>query len=231
MVDPSSDRVSRAPPYSYSRFEDFGFRLRGCHALRPDFPVGSATLVFLTLPGGLLPFRSPLLRESRLISFPGLLRWFTSPSVAPPPYFIQVRGAGITPGGLPHSDIRGSRDMCSFPRLFAACRVLLRLSAPGHPPWTCIRLAIWPLHLTFSLLLLAFLPCIFQTTSDFSLTASSALLGQNRVELLTPALSERCSNQLSYCPVAAVRQFQARKKRPSCQTFCLVPYTGTLPFS
>ena len=25
-------------------------------------------------------------------------------------------------------------------------------------------------------------------------------LGQNRVELLTPALSERCSNQLSYCP-------------------------------
>ena len=26
-------------------------------------------------------------------------------------------------------------------------------------------------------------------------------LGQNRVELLTPALSERCSNQLSYCPV------------------------------
>ena len=25
-------------------------------------------------------------------------------------------------------------------------------------------------------------------------------MGQNRVELLTPALSERCSNQLSYCP-------------------------------
>ena len=148
MVDPSSDRVSRAPPYSYSRFEDFGFRLRGCHALRPDFPVGSATLVFLTLPGGLLPFRSPLLRESRLISFPGLLRWFTSPSVAPPPYFIRVRGAGIASGGLPHSDIRGSRDMCSSPRLFAACRVLHRPSAPGHPPWTYVRLAIRPLHLT-----------------------------------------------------------------------------------
>ena len=26
-------------------------------------------------------------------------------------------------------------------------------------------------------------------------------MGQNRVELLTPALSERCSNQLSYCPL------------------------------
>ena len=39
---------------------------------------------------GLLQFRSPLLSESLLISFPGLLRWFTSPSFAPPPYFIQV---------------------------------------------------------------------------------------------------------------------------------------------
>ena len=26
-------------------------------------------------------------------------------------------------------------------------------------------------------------------------------MGQTRVELVTPALSERCSNQLSYCPV------------------------------
>ena len=148
MVDPPSDRVPRAPPYSCSRFEDFGFCLRGCHALRRTFPDASAILVFLTLPGGLLPFRSPLLRESRLISFPGLLRWFTSPSVAPPPYFIRVRGAGIASGGLPHSDIRGSRDMCSSPRLFAACRVLHRPSAPGHPPWTYVRLAIRPLHLT-----------------------------------------------------------------------------------
>lgn len=163
MVDPHSGRVPRAPPYSLGRFEGFGLKLRGCHALRRTFPGASSVLAFLTLPGGLLPFRSPLLRESRLISFPGLLRWFTSPSVAPPLYFIQVRGAGIAPGGLPHSDIRGSRDMCSSPRLFAACRVLHRLPAPGHPPWTYIRLAIWPLHLAISLLILAFLPCTFQT--------------------------------------------------------------------
>ena len=140
MVDPCSDRVSRAPPYSLGRFEGFGINLRGCHALRPDFPVGSASLAFLTLPGGLLPFRSPLLRESRLISFPGLLRWFTSPSCAPPPYFIQERGAGIAPGGLPHSDIRGSRDMCSSPRLFAACRVLHRLSVSRHSPCALLSL-------------------------------------------------------------------------------------------
>ena len=39
---------------------------------------------------GLLRFRSPLLTESLLISVPGLLRWFTSPSVALPTYFIQL---------------------------------------------------------------------------------------------------------------------------------------------
>ena len=90
----------------------------------------------------LLPVRSPLLRESLLISFPGLLRWFTSSGMTPPPYFIQARGARISPCGLPHSAIRGSRDMCSSPRLFAACHGLLRPPAPRHPPWTYIRLTI-----------------------------------------------------------------------------------------
>ena len=83
---------------------------------------------------GLLRFRSPLLTESLLISFPGLLRWFTSPGIAPPHYFIHARGARIAPCGLPHSAIRGSMDMCSSPRLFAAYHGLPRLPAPRHPP-------------------------------------------------------------------------------------------------
>ena len=40
----------------------------------------------------------------------------------------------MTPAGFPHSDIRGSREACSSPRLIAACHVLHRLSAPRHPP-------------------------------------------------------------------------------------------------
>ena len=40
----------------------------------------------------------------------------------------------MTPGGFPHSEILGSRDVCSSPRLIAACRVLLRLPVPRHPP-------------------------------------------------------------------------------------------------
>ena len=44
--------------------------------------------------------------------------------------------AGYCPAGLPHSEIPGSKPVCGSPRLFAAYRVLLRLSAPRHPPCT-----------------------------------------------------------------------------------------------
>ena len=42
----------------------------------------------------------------------------------------------MTPAGFPHSDIPGSKPACGSPRLFAAYHVLLRLSAPRHPPCT-----------------------------------------------------------------------------------------------
>ena len=41
---------------------------------------------------------------------------------------------GISPHGLPHSDICGSQRICRSPQLFAACHVLLRLREPRHPP-------------------------------------------------------------------------------------------------
>ena len=36
--------------------------------------------------------------------------------------------------GLPHSDIPGSRVICTSPELIAACHVLRRLREPRHPP-------------------------------------------------------------------------------------------------
>src|SRR6185295_19125433 len=42
----------------------------------------------------------------------------------------------MTPAGLPHSEILGSKPVCGSPRLIAAYRVLHRLSAPRHPPCT-----------------------------------------------------------------------------------------------
>ena len=49
-------------------------------------------------------------------------------------YFVQRRMTGYCPAGLPHSEISGSMDICSSPRLFAACHVLLRLLMPRHSP-------------------------------------------------------------------------------------------------
>ena len=42
VVPPDSDGVSRAPPYSGSSWVRSGFRLWGCHPLRPSFPAVSA---------------------------------------------------------------------------------------------------------------------------------------------------------------------------------------------
>ena len=46
--------------------------------------------------------------------------------------------------GFPHSDISGSLDMCSSPKLFAAYHVFHRLSVPRHPPCalSCLSLSL-----------------------------------------------------------------------------------------
>jgi hypothetical protein len=111
------------------------FRLRGCHPLRRTFPDPSARPTATT---GLVPFRSPLLGESRLMSVPPGTEMFQFPGFASWAY-------GFSPGspkreGFPHSDIRGSTIARISPRLFAACHVLHRLSAPRHPPDALIML-------------------------------------------------------------------------------------------
>ena len=48
--------------------------------------------------------------------------------------WIGVWMTGVRPAGFPHSDIHGSKDICSSPWLFAAYHVFLRLLVPRHPP-------------------------------------------------------------------------------------------------
>ena len=45
-------------------------------------------------------------------------------------------------GGLPHSDIHGSKPARGSPWLFAACHVLRRLLVPRHPPNALLSLEI-----------------------------------------------------------------------------------------
>ena len=50
--------------------------------------------------------------------------------------WIHVRMAEGCSAGFPHSEISGSMDMCSSPKLIAAYHVLHRLLVPRHPPCT-----------------------------------------------------------------------------------------------
>ncbi len=47
--------------------------------------------------------------------------------------FAPLRVTGLQPAGFPHSEMYGSKDICSSPYLIAAYHVLLRLSKPRHP--------------------------------------------------------------------------------------------------
>ena len=53
--------------------------------------------------------------------------------------------------GFPHSEIPGSKLICSSPRLIAACHVLLRLLMPRHSLYALVRLNF--LYLSIAVLL------------------------------------------------------------------------------
>ena len=77
---------------------------------------------------GLFPFRSPLLWESRLISFPAGTEMFHFPALALAALCIQTGVTGLSPAGFPHSEIHGSKGIRP---LTVAYRSLSRLSSPS----------------------------------------------------------------------------------------------------
>ena len=56
--------------------------------------------------------------------------------------WIGVRMTEGSSAGFPHSDISGSMDICSSPKLFAAYYVFHRLLVPRHPPCALCCLTI-----------------------------------------------------------------------------------------
>src|ERR1700758_4371413 len=118
MVPLCSGRIARVPPYS-SSLTGLWFRLQGYHLLWPDFPDCSTTTA------GLLPFRSPLLRESRLISIPPVTEMFQFTGFASNTYVFSV--GYLLRGGFPHSEIAGSKLVCQLADTYR------RLPRPSSP--------------------------------------------------------------------------------------------------
>ena len=151
MVPACSHKVSRVSWYSGSRH------------VSSDFGYGS-----FTLSGWLSQNHSPILAESIMRSEPQCARtlvWALSRSLAATneidvsfsssgyldvsvhrvPLHTLWIGVWMTEGssaGFPHSDISGSMDICSSPKLFAAYHVFHRLLVPRHPPCALVRLTI-----------------------------------------------------------------------------------------
>ena len=88
-------------------------------------------------------------------------------------YLIQCTLTEYCSAGFPHSEICGSRLMCSSPQLIAACHVLHRLLMPRHSPCALISLTSseWISHRSF--------PCQHEN----SLTSSLLLFLANPLTL------------------------------------------------
>ncbi len=90
----------------------------------------------------LFRFRSPLLPESRLMSFPPGTEMVHFPGLTRARLWIQRAVCRVYRHGFPHSEIPGSKPACGSPRLIGACPVLRRLLAPRHPPHALSSLTI-----------------------------------------------------------------------------------------
>jgi hypothetical protein len=113
------------------------FHIRGYHPLWPTFP--GCFVKCHAIICRLFQFRSPLLSESRLMSFPRATEMFQFTRFASRTYEFSARYLSV---GFP---IRKSTDQSSFassPKLIAGYHVLRRLSSPRHPPYALIHLTL-----------------------------------------------------------------------------------------
>ena len=143
MVPPDSHRISRVPRYSGCRYASHGF-VYGAFARygkvfqpfpltmflaisRPYNPMRAGTRMVWALPRSLATTRGII----NLFSLPTGTKMFQFPAFA-----CRISGmTGLQPAGLSHSEILGSKVICTSPGLFAAYHVLLRLQEPRHPPY------------------------------------------------------------------------------------------------
>ena len=112
---------------------------------RSHFPVGPYNPMLSRRKAwfGLVPPRSPLLRESRLISFRRATEMFQFAHCPPPCLFHSAGGVQTSLWtGCPIRILRALRSHAAPPERFAGLRVLHRPSAPRHPPRPLSRLSL-----------------------------------------------------------------------------------------
>ena len=144
MVPAHSIKVSRVSMYSgyrhvsssfaYGAFTLFGrlsqnLSARFAESIMRSEPHGARTMVW--------PLSISLAATLEIDKFSFSSSGYLDVSVHRVPFhtlWIGVWIHEVCSCGFPHSDIHGSKDICSSPWLFAAYHVFLRLLVPRHPP-------------------------------------------------------------------------------------------------
>ena len=138
MVLRSSDRISRVPPYL---IRPIMLPIRGCHPLWPTFPGRSSHIHGSAGPRSLAATRGvsiDFLSSGYLdVSVPRVCSLRPMYSVLK--YLVQRpidyrSNNRKLSGGLPHSEIHGSKLILSSPWLIAEYHVFHRLLLPRHSP-------------------------------------------------------------------------------------------------
>ncbi len=148
-------------------------------------------------------------RNRFLFLFLWVLRCFSSPRSLLIHYFTHVWITRLLPlVEFPHSDISGSMDICSSPKLFAAYHVFLRLLVPRYSPYALCSLTyfsilvfivnkacltqslllglivfIWISSLPFHILLYIF-QCAYETSTHLKYGVSGGDKGSRTLDLL-----------------------------------------------
>ena len=128
------------------------FHLRGFHPLWPAFP-GRSVKSFGSIPRSeprhartpVWPLSISLAATLEIDKFSFSSSGYLDVSVPRVPHVqlcIHCTLTEVSSAGFPHSDISGSLDMCSSPKLFAAYHVFHRLLVPRHPPCALTTLTV-----------------------------------------------------------------------------------------
>ena len=144
MVPADSSRISPVPPYSGYPNSCKPYQYRTITFYGPTFQLCSHS-VYIHISGPTTPYRyfgtvwAPPLS---LATTHGIIIIFYSSGyldVSVPRVTLPLNGISrLHLDGLPHSDIPGSRVVCTSPGLFAAYHVLRLLQEPRHPPYALL---------------------------------------------------------------------------------------------
>ena len=89
--------------------------------------------------------------------------------------WIGVWMTEVCSAGFPHSDISGSMDICSSPKLFAAYHVFHRLLVPRHPPCALLRLTNFLCHVASRQLVWVFIKFMVSDVSNIQMKVKNQI--------------------------------------------------------